>query len=53
MGGAMLNHTNTTGSHVGGNHDGALASLEFVENPVAFLLLFVAMNRLKELLVKC
>jgi hypothetical protein len=41
---ALLNHTNTTGSHIGGNHDGALAGLELVENPVALLLLLVAVD---------
>jgi hypothetical protein len=37
-------HTDTTRSHVGGNHDGTFAGLEFVEDPVTFLLLFVAMD---------
>ena len=42
--GVMFNHTNTTGCHVGGNHDGTLAGLELVENPIALLLLLVAVN---------
>lgn len=40
----IFNHTNTTGCHVGGNHDGALARLEFVQDPVTFVLLFVAVD---------
>jgi hypothetical protein len=40
----MLVLTNTTGSHVGGNHDGALALSELVENPVSLLLLLVTVN---------
>lgn len=40
----MLVLTNTTGSHIGGNHDGALALSELVENPVSLLLLLVTMN---------
>jgi hypothetical protein len=46
MGGvrAVCNHTNTTRSHIGGNHDGRLSSLELVEDPVALGLLFVAVN---------
>jgi hypothetical protein len=40
----VCNHTDTTGSHVGGNHDGALARLEFVQDPVALVLLLVAVN---------
>lgn len=44
-GGALfLVHTNTTGCDIRSNHDGALASLEFVENPVTFVLLLVTMN---------
>lgn len=43
--GGFCNHTDTTGSHVGGNHDGALAHLELVEHPVALVLLLVAVNR--------
>lgn len=37
-------HTNTTRRDVRSNHDWALASLEFVQNPVTFVLLLVAMN---------
>lgn len=44
-GGCVCNHTNTTRSHIGGNHDRALAGFEFVEDPVALVLLFVAVNR--------
>ena len=40
----LLDHTNTTGCHIGGNHDGTLAGLELVEYPVAFVLLLVAVN---------
>lgn len=40
----VCNHTNTTRSHVGSNHDGALASLELVQNPIALVLLLVAVN---------
>ena len=40
----VCNHTDTTGSHVGGNHDGALASLELIENPVTLVLLLVTVN---------
>lgn len=39
-----FNHTDTTRSHVSGNHDGALALLEFVENPITLLLLLVTVN---------
>ena len=38
------NHTDTTGSHVSSNHDGALASLEFVQDPVTLVLLLVAVD---------
>lgn len=37
-------HTNTTRSHVGGHHDGTLAGLELIKNPVAFILLLVTVN---------
>lgn len=40
----VFNHTDTTRSHVSGNHDGALALLEFVENPVTLLLLLVTVD---------
>ena len=36
--------TDTTRSHVSGNHDGALVGLELVENPVTFVLLLVTVN---------
>jgi hypothetical protein len=42
--GLQFVHTDTTGSHIGGHHDGALALLEFVENPVTLLLLLVTVN---------
>ena len=37
-------HTNTTRSNVRGNHDRRLAVLELIENPVAFVLLLVAVD---------
>lgn len=37
-------HTDTTGGHIGGYHDGALAGLELVEDPVTLVLLFVTMD---------
>lgn len=40
----MFNHTDASGCHVGSNHDGAFAALEFVENPVTLLLLLVTVN---------
>jgi hypothetical protein len=40
----VINHTNTTGCHVSSNHDWALASLELVQDPITFVLLFVAMD---------
>lgn len=40
-----VKHTNTTRSNVSCNHDRALAGLELVQNPVALVLLLVAMNR--------
>jgi hypothetical protein len=43
--GRGFNHTNTTGSHIGGNHDGTLSSLELVQDPITLILLLVAMNR--------
>ena len=43
----MINHTNTTGCHVSSNHDWALAGLELVQNPITFVLLFVAMDSFK------
>src|SRR5271155_4992425 len=43
----VINHTNTTGCHVSSNHDWALAGLELVQNPITFVLLFVAMDSFK------
>lgn len=40
----VCNHTNTAGSHIGGNHNRALAGFEFTENPVSFGLLLVTVN---------
>ena len=40
----MSDHTNTTRSHVSSNHDGRFAGLEFVENPIAFVLLLVTVD---------
>lgn len=40
----MLIHTNTTRGDVGGDHDGALAVLELIEDPVALVLLLVAVD---------
>lgn len=37
-------HTNTTRSHISGNHDGALSVLELVEDPVTLVLLLVTVN---------
>ena len=39
-----FNHTDTTRSHVSGNHDGALALLELVKNPIALVLLLVSVD---------
>lgn len=41
---SQFNHTNTTGSHISGHHDWALARLELVQDPVSFLLLFVTVD---------
>ena len=43
-GGVYLNHTDATGCHVSSHHDWALARLEFVEHPVALVLLLVAVD---------
>jgi hypothetical protein len=40
----VINHTDTTRSHVGGNHDGTLSVLELVKNPVTLVLLLVTVN---------
>jgi hypothetical protein len=42
--GGSCYHTNATGSHVGGYHDGALAGLELVEHPITLVLLLVAVD---------
>src|SRR5262249_41685793 len=42
--GGICNHTNTAGSHIGGNHNWALAGFEFTKNPISFSLLLVAVN---------
>jgi hypothetical protein len=44
----VINHTNTTGCHVSGNHDWALAGLELVQDPITLVLLFVAMDSFKD-----
>lgn len=36
--------TNAAGCHVCGNHDGTLAGLELVKNPITFVLLLVSVN---------
>lgn len=41
------NHTDTTRSHVRGNHDGALARLELVQDPITLVLLLVTVNGCK------
>ena len=38
------NHTNTTGSHVSSNHNRAFSVLEFLQDPVTFVLLFVTVD---------
>ena len=43
-GGLQFVHTDTTGSHIGGHHDGALALLELVQDPITFLLLLVTVD---------
>lgn len=37
-------HTNTAGSHIGGNHNWTLSGFEFTKNPVSFGLLLVTVN---------
>lgn len=41
-GGSIL--TNTTRSHIGGNHDGALSTLELVKDPITLVLLLVSVD---------
>jgi hypothetical protein len=48
MGRSSSYHTNTTGGHICGYHDGTLASFELVQDPVTFVLLFVAMDSCRE-----
>jgi hypothetical protein len=40
----VCNHTDTTGSYIGSNHDGALSSLELVQDPIALVLLLVTVD---------
>lgn len=40
----VCNHTDTTGSHISSNHDGALAGLELVQDPIALVLLLVTVD---------
>lgn len=40
----MRDHTNATGSHIGGYHDRAFSGLELVQNPIALVLSLVAVN---------
>ena len=39
-----INHTNTARGYVCSDHNRALAGLEFVQNPVTFVLLLVTVN---------
>lgn len=41
-GGSIL--TNTTRSHISGNHDGTLSTLELVEDPITLILLLVSVD---------
>lgn len=40
-----INHTNTAGSYISSNHDGTLASLELIQDPVTLVLLLVTVDR--------
>jgi hypothetical protein len=40
----VCNHTDTTGSYIGSNHDGALAGLELIQDPIALILLLVTVD---------
>jgi hypothetical protein len=51
MGKGGFNHTNTTGSHIGGNHDGALAGLELVQDPIALVLLLISVDSWRPLAI--
>jgi len=42
--GGVLQHTDTTGGDVSGNHDGALSGLELVEDPITLILLLVTVD---------
>lgn len=42
-------HTDTTRGDICGNHDGALARLELVQDPIALVLLLVTVDGCKEL----
>jgi hypothetical protein len=48
MGRSSSYHTNTTGGHICGYHDGTLAGFELVQDPVTFILLFVTMDGCRE-----
>ena len=37
-------HTDTARRNVGGNHDGALSSLELIQDPITLVLLFVTVD---------
>ena len=41
---AVVNHTNTTRSYICSNHDGTLSCLEFVQDPIALILLLIAVD---------
>ena len=40
----MIFHTNTTRRHVSSDHDGGFAGFEFIENPIALVLLLVTVD---------
>jgi hypothetical protein len=40
----IVYHTDTTRSHVGGHHDGTLARLELVQDPITLVLLLVTVD---------
>ena len=42
--GVLFRHTDTARSHISCNHDGTLASFEFVKDPVTLILLLVAVD---------
>lgn len=43
-GGQFCNHTNTTGGYISSHHDWTLSVLEFVQDPITFILLFVSVD---------